>query len=181
VNDNHDNDYQTSKTAEVLKIIIKEHIVTTLTVSKNDRLHKVSIKLKIKTALCKKVLLASDVPSGIDLIVCAHSFCFITKQARDKTKYGAIGYHPSLLPNHKGKDSVEKTIFSGDRIAGGSIYWLNDKMDGGDIMLQSMCSVEKINDARSLWLEKLAPLGVELLTLAIDLINRGYFLKSPQK
>src|SRR3981081_568882 len=40
----------------------------------------------------------ANMPPDVDLIVAAHSHDFITEPTRSRTKYGAIGYHPSLLP-----------------------------------------------------------------------------------
>jgi methionyl-tRNA formyltransferase len=51
-------------------------------------------------------LQANLLPSGIDLIVCAHSHDFVGAATRCKAVYGAIGFHPSLLPRHRGRDAI---------------------------------------------------------------------------
>ncbi len=79
---------------------------------------------------------ADSLPSGTDIIVAAHSHDFIGRKTRARAKFGAIGYHPSLLPLHRGRDAVRWAIHGGDRVAGGSVYWLTDTIDAGPIAAQ---------------------------------------------
>src|SRR4029077_17300792 len=78
-------------------------------------------------------------------------------------RFGGIGYHPSLLPRHRGMAAVEWTIKEGDPIAGGTIYHLADQMDAGAIAAQDWCFVRKGETARELWERALAPMGLRLL------------------
>jgi methionyl-tRNA formyltransferase len=78
-------------------------------------------------------LVADTLADGLDLIVCAHSHAFVSEKARSRTLLGGIGYHPSLLPRHRGRDAVRWTVHMGDPIAGGSVYWLSNRVDGGGI------------------------------------------------
>ena len=115
-----------------------------------------------------KNVVASEIAEGTDLIVTAHSHARIGKDALAASKMGGIGYHPSLLPRHRGIAAVEWTIKEGDPIAGGTIYHLADTMDGGAIALQEFCFVKKGETARELWERALAPLGQKLLGEIID-------------
>jgi methionyl-tRNA formyltransferase len=81
---------------------------------------------------------------------------------------GGIGYHPSLLPRHRGIAAVEWTIREGDPIAGGTVYHLADRMDAGAIAAQEWCFVKKGETARELWERALAPLGQKLLGEVVD-------------
>jgi methionyl-tRNA formyltransferase len=118
-----------------------------------------------------KLVVASEIAPGTDLIVTAHSHARISKEALAVAKLGGIGYHPSLLPRHRGKAAVEWTIREGDPIAGGTIYHLADRMDAGAIALQDWCFVKKGETARELWERALAPLGLRLLGDVIDHAN----------
>lgn len=115
-----------------------------------------------------KLVVASEIADGTDLIITAHSHARIGKDALDKAKLGGIGYHPSLLPRHRGIAAVEWTIKEGDPIAGGTIYHLADVMDGGAIAAQEFCFVKKGETARELWERALAPLGYKLLGEVVD-------------
>jgi methionyl-tRNA formyltransferase len=100
---------------------------------------------------------------GTDLIVTAHSHARVAHDAVASARLGGIGYHPSLLPRHRGMAAVEWTVKEGDRVAGGTIYHLADKLDAGPIAAQDWVFVKKGESARELWERALAPLGLRLL------------------
>lgn len=117
-------------------------------------------------------LTANDIPDGTELIVAAHSHHIVSLKALEKCKYGGIGFHPSLLPRHRGQDAVRWTIAMGDPIAGASIYKLTDKCDGGDILAQEMMFVDKAWDYHDLWNE-IFPVGVEMVSKAVADIEKN--------
>ena len=45
--------------------------------------------------------------------------------------------HPSLLPKHKGLDVIQKAMDSGDEITGCTVHYVNEELDGGEIILQA--------------------------------------------
>lgn len=115
-----------------------------------------------------KLVAASEIVPGTDLIVAAHSHARVSKAALAAAKLGGIGYHPSLLPRHRGMAAVEWTIKEGDPIAGGTVYHLAERMDAGAIAAQEWCFVKKGETARELWERALAPLGQKLLAEVIE-------------
>jgi methionyl-tRNA formyltransferase len=123
-----------------------------------------------------KLVVASEIAPGTDLIVTAHSHARISKEALAVAPLGGIGYHPSLLPRHRGIAAVEWTIKEGDPISGGTIYHLADRMDAGAIAIQDWCFVKKGETARELWERALAPLGLRLLGEVIDYANTHHTL-----
>ena len=110
---------------------------------------------------------ASAIADNTGLIVAAHTHARVSKEALARSRLGGIGYHPSLLPRHRGIAAVEWTILEGDPIAGGSIYHLADTMDAGAIAAQDWCFVLKGETARELWERALAPMGVDLLSKVV--------------
>lgn len=116
-------------------------------------------------------LTSGHVPHGTDLIVSAHSHWIINGRVLAATTYGGIGYHPSLLPRHRGRDAVRWAIAMGDAITGGTVYRLNDKCDGGEVILQKTQFINRAWDYHELW-RRLFPAGVELLSEACALIER---------
>ncbi len=115
-----------------------------------------------------KLVVASEIPAGTDLIVTAHSHARVSEEALAKARLGGIGYHPSLLPRHRGIAAVDWTIKEGDPIAGGTVYHLADRMDAGAIAAQDWVFVKKGETARQLWERALAPLGLRLLAEVIE-------------
>lgn len=126
----------------------------------------------------RKTVTAAEIAPGTDLIVTAHSHARVTREALAASRLGGVGYHPSLLPRHRGLAAVEWTIREGDPIAGGTIYQLADRMDAGAIVVQDWCFVKKGETARELWERVLAPLGVRLLAEAVEIARRTGSLPS---
>ena len=106
-----------------------------------------------------KLVPGEAVPEGTDLIVAAHTHARVSNEALARSRLGGVGYHPSLLPRHRGIAAVEWTILEGDPIAGGSVYHLADGWDAGAIAAQDWCFVAKGETARELWERALAPMG----------------------
>jgi methionyl-tRNA formyltransferase len=115
-----------------------------------------------------KLVAASEIGKATDLIVTAHSHARVSREALAASRLGGIGYHPSLLPRHRGIAAVEWTIRAKDPIAGGTVYHLADRMDAGAIAAQDWCFVGKDETARQLWERALAPMGQRLLAEVID-------------
>lgn len=109
-------------------------------------------------------LTADALPEGLDLIVCAHAHVIVSERALSRTLLGGIGYHPSLLPRHRGRDAVRWTTHMRDPIAGGSVYWLSQRVDGGPLAATDYCHVDPSWSHNDLWAERLFPMGVRLLT-----------------
>lgn len=113
------------------------------------------------------------VPDGTDVIMTAHSHAFIGTRTRARAPL-AIGYHPSLLPLHRGRDAVKWQARLHERVTGGTVYHLTNRIDGGPIAAQRMVIVPDGIDHRTLWRTHLHPLGVSLLVEVAALVeNHG--------
>lgn len=123
----------------------------------------------------------ATMPDGIDLIVAAHSHDFIGERTRLRATYGGIGYHPSLLPVHRGRDAIRWAIRMGDKITGGTVYRLSNRVDGGNILLQKPVFIKPKDTARELWNRELAPLGIELLAEAVAMFRDEGFIQGAEQ
>jgi methionyl-tRNA formyltransferase len=145
-------------------------IVRVVVADADDRLaaaaHSAGIEVTVQAD--PKLVAAGEIAANTDLIVTAHSHARVSKEALAAARLGGIGYHPSLLPRHRGIAAVEWTIKEGDPIAGGSVYHLADRMDAGAVAAQDWVFVKKGETARELWERALAPLGQRLLAEVID-------------
>lgn len=103
------------------------------------------------------------VTADTDVLINAHGTEFVKKELREACRYGAIGYHPSLLPRHRGRSAVEWTVAAGDPIAGGTVYQLDEGWDTGLIVKQEWCFVDPMWTASDLWRERLFPMGINML------------------
>ena len=109
-----------------------------------------------------KTLAADVMPDDIDVILMAHAYCFVDADARAKAKYGAVGYHPSLLPAYKGKTAIEDAFNAGELMTGGSLYQLDDGWDTGQVIDQANVTIDVNDTVKTLWQDKLAPMGLDM-------------------
>ncbi len=114
-----------------------------------------------------RIVPGEAIAEGTDIILAAHTHARVSDDALARARLGGIGYHPSLLPRHRGIAAVEWTILEGDPIAGGSIYHLADGWDAGAVAAQDWCFVAKGEMARELWERALAPMGLALLSKVV--------------
>tara|TARA_B100001250_G_C19694024_1_gene741673 strand:- start:252 stop:701 length:450 start_codon:yes stop_codon:yes gene_type:complete len=71
----------------------------------------------------------------VDLIVLAGYMRIIKNPAAFPAPM--INVHPSLLPKYKGLNVVEAAIEAGDKVTGCTVHYVNEELDGGDIIMQS--------------------------------------------
>lgn len=131
---------------------------------------------------------ADTMPDNVDIGITAHSFDYIGVRTRYKAKIGWIGYHPSLLPRHRGRSSIEWAVRMRDAITGGTVFWLNSGIDRGDIAYQDICfidpklyGIEPRKAAKLLWEHELQEMGLRLIEKALTDISKGVIIKNPQK
>jgi methionyl-tRNA formyltransferase len=130
---------------------------------------------------------AETLPDNVDVGITAHSFDYIGKATRYKPTFGWIGYHPSLLPRHRGRSSIEWAIKMKDFLTGGTTFWLNSGIDRGDIIDQEivwidpkMYNMDAKSAARILWEHELQDIGVNLINKAIGDLLKGDIKRTRQ-
>jgi methionyl-tRNA formyltransferase len=108
-----------------------------------------------------------------DLCVMAYVTLFVPQPALDAPKLGTIQYHPSLLPRHRGPSSINWPIIQGETKTGLSIFWPNEGLDEGPILLQKEVEIGPDDTLGSLYFNRLFPMGVDAMVEAIDLVRAG--------
>ncbi len=86
---------------------------------------------------------------------------------------GSIQYHPSLLPLHRGPSSINWPIIQGRGETGLSIFWPDDGLDTGPILLQKKTPISDGNSLGSVYFDRLFPMGVAAMAEAVDLVKAG--------
>ena len=61
-----------------------------------------------------------------------------------------INVHPSLLPKYKGLHAVEQAMKSGDSVTGCTVHYVNEELDGGEIIMQGEVPIMPDDDVESL-------------------------------
>jgi len=84
----------------------------------------------------------------VDLIVLAGYMRVL--QNPSKFPCPIINVHPSLLPKYKGLHAVEQAMNSGDSITGCTVHYVNEELDGGEIIMQGEVPILPDDDVESL-------------------------------
>jgi len=108
-----------------------------------------------------------------DLCVMAYVLLFVPEEALNVPKHGSIQYHPSLLPWHKGPSSINWPIIMGKQKTGLSIFWPDNGLDTGPILLQKEVDIGPDDTLGSIYFDKLYPLGVDAMLESIELVRTG--------
>uniref|UniRef100_A0A8C8IB73 10-formyltetrahydrofolate dehydrogenase n=1 Tax=Oncorhynchus tshawytscha TaxID=74940 RepID=A0A8C8IB73_ONCTS len=111
--------------------------------------------------------------TGAELNVMPFCSQFIPMEVIDHPAHGSIIYHPSLLPRHRGASAINWTLIHGDKKGGFTVFWADDGLDTGPILLQRECDVEPDDTVNTIYKRFLFPEGVKGTVDAVRLIAAG--------
>lgn len=137
-----------------------------------DGLAARSQALGVPVVELRGALEAHQVPA-CDIILAAHAHAYVTPGARSQASIGALGYHPSLLPRHRGRDAIRWALHMREPITGGTLYWMDDGADTGPVALQDWCHIRPDDTPVTLWRRELGPMGLRLFKQALARMRLG--------
>ena len=108
-----------------------------------------------------------------DLLVMAFVTDIIRADVLRAPRRGAIQYHPSLLPKHRGLSSMNWPIVAGETETGLTIFRVDEGIDTGPILLQRRVAIDPADSVGSLYFGRLYPQGIEALVEAAALVREG--------
>ncbi len=114
------------------------------------------------------------------LLVLAFVTNFVPDEMIACATLGGINYHPSLLPKYRGGSAINWAVINGERETGVTIHQIDSGVDTGPIILQEKVDIDPDDTVKSLYFEKLYPLGLKLLPWAVALIREGKAQPTPQ-
>ena len=115
-----------------------------------------------------------------DLNVMAFVTDVVPSSILDFPVLGTIQYHPSLLPRHRGASAINWAIINGETKTGLSIFWPDEGLDTGPILLQREVTIGPDDTLGTVYFGKLFPLGVEALLESVRLVKEGKAPRAPQ-
>lgn len=115
-----------------------------------------------------------------DLGVMAYVTLFVPTEVLDIPTHGTIQYHPSLLPLHRGPSSINWPIIFGEKKTGLSVFWPDNGLDTGPILLQKEVEIAPDDTLGSIYFDRLFPMGVKAMLEAVDLVRDGKAQKVKQ-
>ncbi len=85
---------------------------------------------------------------------------------------GGINIHPSLLPKYRGAAPIQRAIMAGEETTGVTIFFMDEKIDHGEIIAQESLHIEPVDTYGTLS-ERLASLAASMLPVVIKSIEQG--------
>ena len=118
--------------------------------------------------------------ADIDLCVMAFVTEYLPPEVFSVPTLGTIQYHPSLLPAHRGPSAINWTVINGDTETGLSVFWPDEGLDTGPLLLTKRCEVRPDDTLGSLYFDRLFPIGVDALAESVALVAEGNAPQVPQ-
>lgn len=107
------------------------------------------------------------------------AFRMLPKVVWDMPEYGTFNLHASLLPNYRGAAPINWAIINGESKTGVTTFFIDDKIDTGEIILQEETTIGENETAGELH-DKLMVLGAELVLRTVDLISEDRVMTEKQ-
>lgn len=112
-----------------------------------------------------------------DVIVVV-AFRLLPKEIWSIPKLGTFNLHASLLPQYRGASPINFAIMNGDKESGVTTFFIDDKIDTGEILLQAKTEIKDSDDAGILH-DKLKAIGKQLVIKTLEGLSQGTL--KPQK
>ena len=98
------------------------------------------------------------------------AFKFLPKKIWEIPKLGTINIHASLLPNLRGAAPINWALINGLKETGLTSFFINEKIDSGDIILQEKLLINEYDNFESLY-KKLKKMSKEFIIKTIEVVG----------
>lgn len=98
---------------------------------------------------------------------------FIPMDVINYAQNGSICYHPSILPRHRGASAISWTLIEDDKEGGFTVFWVDDGLDTGPILLQKSCKIEDSDTLDTFYKRFLYPEGIKGVCESVKMIRDG--------
>ncbi len=107
------------------------------------------------------------------------AFRMLPKAVWEMPALGTINLHASLLPQYRGAAPINWVIINGEKETGVTTFFINEKIDTGEILKQRRVKIDESDTAGDLH-DKLMVVGADLLVETIYDIFSGDIVPIPQ-
>ena len=108
------------------------------------------------------------------------AFRMLPKVVWEMPKYGTFNLHASLLPQYRGAAPINWAIINGETETGVSTFFIDDKIDTGEMIMQEKVSIKEGESAGELH-DKLMTTGANLVLRTLKAIKEGPVRTTSQK
>lgn len=107
------------------------------------------------------------------------AFRMLPKQVWAMPEYGTFNLHASLLPDYRGAAPINWAIINGEKETGVSTFYINEKIDTGELILQEKTEIGSEDTAGDLH-DRLMILGAGLVLKTVSLIEKDKVVTQKQ-
>ena len=108
------------------------------------------------------------------------AFRMLPKIVWNLPKFGTFNLHASLLPDYRGAAPIHWAIINGETKTGVTTFFIDDKIDTGEIILKEELSIAN-NETVGTLHDKLMDLGADLVVKTVDAIAENKITTTPQQ
>lgn len=95
-------------------------------------------------------------------------------------EFGTFNLHASLLPQYRGAAPINWAVINGETESGVSTFFIDEKIDTGEMILQENVAIDPEENAGSLH-DKLMTTGADLVLKTLEAIEKGTVITRSQK
>ncbi|MGS2739044.1 methionyl-tRNA formyltransferase [Sinomicrobium sp. M5D2P17] len=106
------------------------------------------------------------------------AFRMLPRAVWEMPEYGTFNLHASLLPDYRGAAPINRAIMNGETITGVTTFFIDDKIDTGEIIMQAETNIDPEENAGDLH-DKLMDIGAGLVLATVRQVETGKV--TPQK
>ena len=107
-------------------------------------------------------------------------FRILPAEVFEMPEKGTVNLHASLLPKYRGAAPIQWALIRGEKKTGVTTFFIDQKVDTGDLILQDELSIGSEETAGELH-DRLAVLGADLIVRTMDLVEQGRAKRIPQR
>lgn len=107
------------------------------------------------------------------------AFRMMPKVLFEMPKMGTFNLHASLLPDYRGAAPINYAVINGEEKTGATTFFINEKIDEGNILLQEELAILPDENAGSLH-DRLMEMGAKLVVKTLDGLAENTITERPQ-
>jgi len=107
------------------------------------------------------------------------AFRMMPKLLFEMPKIGTFNLHASLLPDYRGAAPINYAVINGEEKSGATTFFINEKIDEGNILLQEELQILPNENAGSLH-DRLMEMGSKLVVKTLDGLAENSIVEKPQ-
>ncbi|MBT8305956.1 MAG: methionyl-tRNA formyltransferase [Maribacter sp.] len=118
----------------------------------------------------------AELKANLQIVV---AFRMLPRAVWEMPQYGTFNLHASLLPNYRGAAPINWAIINGETETGVTTFFIDDKIDTGEMILQDKVMIAN-DDTAGMLHDNLMLAGANLVLKTVDQIRNGKVVRTKQ-